>query len=441
VLAVASSFAAAPLAAQELTKFDYGVRAGIGYSDNLGRDFANPIESAFYSLGGHITAKRDEGRATGSLIADLDWVDYEAEDYESRVWGTLKGRLRYGIVQERFFWVVEDDFGQATRDPFSSVAPDNAENINYFATGPDFNVRLGPSYGMRFDARYANVWYEESPSNNDRYSAGAQLYRQFSQVSQAYLRLDYVDVRFEDTLESPDPEAPPFDRDYDETRLFLGYSSAAARTSVNAQAGYSWLNLAGDSQGGPMFTLGLSRRLTDALQGDLRAGYIYNDTARDLRGSGVDSGSTLSTSDVFEDTYVGGGLNFSKHRTQLSGSIEYHFEDYLTRGRDVEQPNADDLDRGRMRVYARASRDIAGPLDASLDLRMEAIDYEQPGMRDFRDGELGATLDWRLARTLSLELRYSYYRNSGARNAPSDRDLGYDENRVWLRAEWSPGSG
>jgi hypothetical protein len=433
VLAVASSFAAAPLAAQEVAAFDYGVRAGIGYSDNLGRDFVDPIESAFYSLGGFVDVKRDEGRTTGSLKADLDWVDYEAPDFDSQVWGNLKGRMHYDIVQDRFAWVVEDDFGQATRDPFSSVSPDNAENINYFSTGPDLNVRLGPSFGMRFDARYANVWYEDSPSDNDRYSAGADLYRQFSQVSQAYLRLDYLDVRFdENPLPPVDPEGEPIDRNYDETRLFLGYETAGARTTVNAQAGYSQLNLGGDSAGGPMVNVSLTRRLTDAMQGDLRAGYVYSDTARDLHGSGVGSGSTLSTGDVFEDTYGGAGLSFSKHRTRLSGELDYHFENYLS---------LDAIDRVRMRLYARASRDIGRLLTASLDLRLESVDFDQAGARDYREDELGANLEWRLSRTLSLDLRYRYYRNSGPQNAAGDRDFGYDENRVWLRAEWSPGAG
>ncbi len=180
VMALAAGAASAQEQDQGLT---YALRAGAGYSDNLGRQDGDEIDSMFYSLGGTLNYVRDEGRVNSKVALDLDWVDYEAEGFDSQVYGDINAILRYALIPERLSWLFQNNFGQGSRNPFTSRSPENVENINYFTTGPDLTVRFGNASGVVLDARYSNVWYEDSPNNSDRFGGGANLFHELSPAS------------------------------------------------------------------------------------------------------------------------------------------------------------------------------------------------------------------------------------------------------------------
>lgn len=418
-LALASGTVAAQGTNVAEAGLDWTLRAGVGYTDNLGRDGGDTIDSAFYSLGGSLTYVRQQGRVNANVGLNLDWVDYEAAGFDSQVWGNMNGSLRYALIPERLVWVFENDFGQGTRDPLSSRTPDNVENMNYFTTGPELTLRFADTMGAVIDARYSNVWFQDSPNNNDRFEGGLTLFRDFSSVSRAYMRGNYQDVQFDSGATAPD---------FDQTDVVAGYTNQGSRTSLLVEAGYNTLSTENDTQSGPLFKLQVSRELTPALTGSLRAGQEFNDSARDLRSQGSfgnDPTGQDTSGQAYEDQYVGGGLVFERSRTNARLAVDYHEQTYVETGTG--------LDRDRLEFNASVTRQLSRAWSAGLSARLESVDFTDPGSDDYDENEYGADLSWGATPALNFVLSYSYY------TRPSSSFGTFDENRVWLRGDWSPG--
>lgn len=401
---------------------DYSLRAGLGYSDNLGRSSGGSSESAFYSIGGTLDWHRDDGRVRGSATADLDWMDYFESGFDSQVWGNLNADVQYQLVQDRLLWVFENNFGQGVSDPFASSSPNNSENINFFSTGPDLTFRFGSAMGATLGARYANAWYQDTPNDNNRYSGDLQLFRELSAQSRIYLRGSYEDVQYQDL---------GYLRDYDRTDGALGYTVTGARTSLDFEGGYSQLNFAtGDSDDGPLFRLTVTRDLSASLQGLLRAGYEYNDAAQSLQSQGFltnpEGTTTISAvGGVYQDKYVGGELRYTRHRTGLRVGAEYHDQDYV---------RTDQFDSETFRVFAGFNRQLSTAMSVRADVNWDSTDFVTTVSADYDEWNAALGLVWQATRTVGLDLGYQYSSRS------DDLFGGYDENRLWLRAQWSPGA-
>lgn len=404
---------------EERQGLHYGLRGGAGYTDNVGRAANDGVESAFYSVGGVLSYARQAGRVLADVRADLDWLDYEEEGIDSRVWGNLTGQVQYVIVPDRFLWVFADDFGQGAIDPFTSTSPNNVENINHFRTGPQVTFRLGSAAGATLDARYGNVWYEDSPNGSDRYNAGLRLFREQSSTSRIYLRGSYEDVQFEDGA---------FLEDYDRLETGLGYEVAGARTMLTAEAGYTEVNRGDQRFDAPLVRLDVNRRLSDAFGLKLRAGSEFNDSATNLRAVAQFDPRTgmvgiVATGDVYETRYGGATLSFRRQRTGLQAGVDYYDEDYLS---------IDEYDRKRLRVHVGFDRDLTRALSLRLAAHRQESEAKQDDGLDYEEYEYTAGLTLRPSRKLALGLNYQYYRR------PGDSFGTFDENRAWLRVQWSP---
>lgn len=427
--AIAFALASGAAAAQESTAvglgtsnleqgLDWTLRAGVGYSDNLGRDASGAIDSAFYAVGGTLTFARQQGRVDSNVSMDLDWVDYDATGFDSQVWGNLNGNLRYALVPERLVWLFQNDFGQGTRDPFQSLSPDNAENMNYFSTGPELTLRFGDALGALVDAGYSNVWFQDSPNSSDRYEGGLSLFRDFSAASRAYVRGTYQDVQFDSGATAPD---------FDQTDVLAGYTNSGSRTRLLVEAGYNTLSTENDTQSGPLLRVELSRDLTPTIDGSLRAGQEFNDAAGDLRSQadfGNDSNGQETSGQAYEDRYVGGALQFAKSRTTAQLRADYHEQEY------VETTTG--LDRDRLQISAGVTRRFSQAWSGQLNVTFESVDYTDSTSVDYDESSYGADVTWRATSAISLTLAYDHFQR------PSSSFGNFDENRVVLRGEWSP---
>jgi hypothetical protein len=397
---------------------DYSLRASVGYSDNLARNDGNRVSSAIYAAGGALSYARQDGRMDADIGLDLDWLQYEDSGFDSQLWGNARASVNYALLPERLVWVLQNDFGQGNIDPSATSTPDNVENLNYFTTGPQLLLHFGAAAGAVLDARYSNVWFEDSPNNSDRYSGAINVFREMSGISRVYVQANYEDVQFDDGATAPD---------FDQTDVLLGYTNRGARTSILVEGGYSTLNYLDDSQSGPLARLNLSRTLSDALTRTGKAGYEFNDSARDLRSQGdfgQDPNGLDSTSEVYQDLYGGVGMAFDKRRSRINGAVEYHDQDYL---------QADELDRTRLLVFLRFERDLNRALTGRLSLQHEQVEFTNVVGRDYDENEFAAGLRWGATPTIDVDLSYRYYER------PSDSFDTFNENRIWLTGEWSPG--
>ncbi len=407
-------------AAQEVAPGDeglnYTLRVGAGYTDNVARDAADEAGSAYYSIGSKVDYARETGRTEAFVAADLDYMEYQDEGVGGELWGGLDARLRHDFVEDRFGWSAEDNLGQGNRNPFQSASPGNVETINYFSTGPYGTLRFGARAGATVNAVYSNIYYEDSPNDNDRIGGGVSLFYEPSASSRAYLSGSYTDIQYGDDALAPD---------YELVNGVFGYTNRGARTELRAEAGYNGLEYeTGETSDGPLVRLNLKREVSGFTKLELLGGYEYQDAATELRTQGSTAGGgVLANGQVFEDTYAGARLRFAKNRTNLNFGVDWHDQDY------VEE---DFTDRERIRFNARLGRQFGRALNAFLTAELESVDYSVDDETDYDETSYGAGLAWQARPTLDFNLSYRFSRR------PSDSVDSFDESRVWLRAEWSP---
>ena len=165
-------------------------------------------------------------------------MNYLEGAYGNELLGRFDGQAQYALIPERLTWVLRDDFSQATIDAFTPVTPNNRQNINYVATGPNLYFRLGGTGFLNASARYADAYYQTSPFDSTRglVTLGSGL--QLSARSSVSLNGGAERVLFKNTEINND-----FDRSAssDGTRRMAlepisGWISAAAGSSSEATA-------------------------------------------------------------------------------------------------------------------------------------------------------------------------------------------------------------
>ena len=390
--------------------------AGLGNSDNVTRVDTGEVEESIGTVGLTLDWQTEGPRLTANANVDADYRHYFDGTYDDEVVGTGDAALLFGIIPERFTWLVQDSFGQALTDPFAPVTPETRENVNYFTTGPRFAMRLGGSLALNLFATYSDSEYERSPLDSTRISGGATLGRGGPTNRGLSLSAVQEKVEFDDQ-----PGA-----DFDRQSLFLGYGIEGARTVLTAEAGYTWLHPeTGDDSGAPRFEIDVTREMSSAATLVFRIGTQLTDSSDMLRSAaeiggappGSDSTGVISTADPFENRYASLDWNYSRNRTSFSLTAGYADDTYET---------LTELDRTTMSYGASAERQLSARWTASLYASMEQEDFDNADLST-DTLEYGATLDWQLGRAISLRLSLERY----------DRDtsdgLGeFLENRVFL---------
>jgi hypothetical protein len=393
---------------------NYGIEAGVGYSDNIARVDVDETDETIGTLGLNLRWSERTRRIDGDATVDLSYFEYLDNTFDSEVLGTANGLLVLGIVPERFTWFFQDSFGQAQSDPFAPSTPETRENLNYFTTGPGLNFNFGANTSLRLTGRYSATTYERSPLDAERTSVGAALARQLSASSE---------VAFNVVEESIDFDAPA-STDYDRRNAFLSYELDGARTDIVAQAGYTWLERdepGSEDTGGSLLNLLVTREISASSDVRLSLGTQLTDAGESLRGaleSGAVGGADITASpDPFENRNVSLSWNFSRNRTDFSLGASWNEDRY------EEQTQ---FDRTRLAYEAQFTRRLSPNLDFGLLATMGDDDFETAGL-DSEELTLGANLTWRVGRTIGFRFTVDRYdRNTS--NGTGE----YVENRYFL---------
>lgn len=401
-------------------ELDYSVDAGVGHSDNISRVSTNEIDETIATAGIDLTWDVSRPRLEGDATVDLSYFDYLDDTYGSEVVGTANGSAVFGLVPDRFTWLVQDSFGQARSDPFTPSTPGNRENVNYFTTGPDVIVALGTTGRARLFGRYSASQYERSPLDAERLTGGLAVARQLSARSEVAFNAVTERVEFKDD----------FNTDQDRDNLFLSYTLQGARTNIQIEAGYTWLELEdGEETDGALLRVSLGRELSAASNVWLTFGSQLTDAAEALRASvsgpttvgGV--GDVTATADPFERRSVAAGWNFSRNRSSIDVGVAWDEDRYETQSA---------LDRTTLAWNASFERDLSPLLTVGVLASLTDEDFDTTG-QTADELRYGATLDWRFARRLGLRLLAERY------DRDSSDPLGeYVENRVFLTLFYRP---
>jgi hypothetical protein len=422
---VAAMGAALAMAAVARADLRYGVSAGIAHSNNIERVEEGETSESIGIIGFDLDWDEQSRRLEGNTAIDLAYNEYLDDTFDSEVTGTAEGALLVKIVPETLDWNFGDSFGQAQSDPFSPSTPETRENVNYFTTGPELRVRLGSMAQLKLLGQYSLVDYENSALDGSRRTYGLAFVRRPSQASELSLNGVVDQVLFDDQPDS----------DYERRSAFLGYEIEGGRTELTANLGYSEIEFGtgGDSEGGLLASLQVSREISAASTLDLRVGQQFMDAADALRnyaggefgGSGAASG-IAATSEPFENREFSAIYRWARRRTEMTLAASVNQNRYI---------QDDSLDRDRNVYSFNISRQVGARFN--LGLVTSLTDEEFLAIDDgSQELNYGVVANLSIGATVSLRLTLDHFERS------TDSGLGeYDEDRAWLSLRWQRGGG
>jgi hypothetical protein len=407
--------------------FTYGVDAGVAETDNVSLVPTDKISQTIAVADADFDYQQQSARLNADARGNFSYLDYVQGAYHSQFLGRLDGDSTFALVQNRLTWTLQDDYGQAALDPFTPLTPTNIETINYLATGPNLNLRLGGVGFLDLSARVERADYETSPYTNNRISVSVAWGERLSALSSVSLNVDSVRVLFENTL---------LNTDFDRRSVFVRYTLQGARTEISADLGVTQVNADGTSNTGGLAELTLTRQLSPAAKLSLTAGHVLTDGTNSF--SVLQPGATGTTttapfspsSENYTSNYASLGWQYQRNRTTLALSGRWEKDAY------AGEPLLDHtLKNAEFRVVRQVTRSFSGEVAG----RVYQTDYSHAlvvpvsGSPDTTTGTVSAGLTWRHGRWLEIKLRAEHTVYS-----VSSGDTGYHENRAYLTVGYRP---
>jgi hypothetical protein len=402
-------------------QYDWGLDLGARYSDNVGRTDVDEQSETIGIAGLRFNVALDRRRLDAHAAADLRYQKYFDNTFDDRVDGGLTGLLGLTLVPERFVWVVEDNYGQVSRNRQVADNPDNRQDLNYFSTGPDLTLPLGARTSVQLSGRWEDTYIERTDQDNETVLASAALVRQLSSAVSLSLNYSISQVDFDDDTQF---------FDYDTEQAFLRLALTGARTSLTLDGGGSRVEQDNTSTKSEslLARLELTRQVGARSQVRLVAGTQPSNTAQSFRRDqaigGVDVGpdGAVVAGDSFQADY--GYLTFSTgwERGDLTAVLSARSEDH---------ERFSTLDRDQYRALVTLSRDLTRSV--SMDVHGTYLD-EEFTQTHFKFDQWGAGLGmrWELARQFSRRLGVVHFVGScdvGSRD--------FTENRAYLGVTYS----
>jgi hypothetical protein len=394
-------------------ELDYQLSLGVGHSDNVNQDPIAEVDQDIATAGLEFSFDQDSAKLRADVVGDLAYYKYLDDAYDPDLVGTVDANALFALVPDRITWALSDEFGQALTDPFQSDTPNNRENINYFSTGPDFIMGLGPQMRLRIGARYALADYEVTPFDSTTTGAQLALQRVLS---------DRSSVSLNGNLEQVEYDEASLNADFDHSELFVHYEGAGARTNLEVDVGYSQLDrdVSDDTEGGAVFRVDASRKMSSSSTLLLVGGHEFGTSAslpNDYGDVGIATAPGQQSADPFLRDHASLGWTFNRNLTSVG--VAAYWE------QNTHDDNAS-LDQTMTMFSATYRRDMSPTTSLQLNVARTGVQYEEPSP-DYDELIAGASFSWRLSRNLTLDVNYDF-----AVRHSDDPTTEYTENRFWL---------
>ena len=390
--------------------------AGVGSSDNVGRQAGDEIDETIANLGLRLSLDENTPRLFADVVGDLAYYEYLDNTYDSEMLGNIAADVRVTLMPDHLRWLFTDNFGQVLLDPFTPATPLNREDFNYFATGPQAEFNLGGRMLLNLGAQYFMSSYEESPIDSTGLLLHAGLGYALSERSSLGLNARLLDVEYDDAS---------LNGDYGQSEMFLRFDAEGAKTTLVVDAGYAEIDqeIATEKLGDPLLRINLSRRATARSMITFAGGREFSNSGMSysaLQGSGpigLEEVSGRQTADPFTSTHAALDWSLDAGRTAFLLSGSYRDEAYELRP---------DFDQRLTSFHAEAQRNLGPNISLVLRASHRDVQFEVPG-GDYDELAAMTALDWRLSRVLFLRFSYEYGKRDS--ELPS---ANYTENRLWL---------
>jgi hypothetical protein len=413
------------------------VTAGLGQTDNVALTATDQHAQTMVSIGTAVDFARQGSFFNGSLKGEVDYLDYLQHYYRGQFNGRLDGDASWWLVEDRFKWVLQDQYGNAQVDALTAPNRNNIQSVNIFSTGPDFIMRPTETFYARLGARYQASDWATSPYNSQRLLGMASVGEDLSVASSVSLNADFTSIRFQDpTVVNPD---------YQRRKYYLRYDARGMRTNLALDLGYAEANDTGEYKGKPLAQLLLSRDLTPRQSAFISAGQQLTDAADAF--SGLTSGAAgytilapaAGSGGNYLSQYASAGWQYKATRTTFAVTGRWDRETYTLEA--TPQQLADYVAQGlpaplnveRWTVEGRVVRDLTPVIAADVHVSYTHEDYWTIGNQDhFIFAGIAAT--YLATSRLEYRLRYDY-NTRHAQSVPTDATRvvpNYSENTIWL---------
>jgi hypothetical protein len=424
--ATGGSDSATPAQGTRAESLTYGADVGIGESDNVTLVRTDKVSQTIAITDLDFDFKDQSRRFDVDAKGDFSYLDYLQNAYSPQLIGRFDGRADVSLIPERVIWVVTESFGQSQIDPFVAAVPTNLQNVNYVATGPDANFRLGPTIFLDLSARYAKATYQTEPFDSNAVNASAALGRALSAQSSISINGSFERMLFDNT---------DINTDFNRSSGYAHYELQGARTNLTANLGATKVDQGSQSFTGPNAKLQLSRKLSSVSKLTFTFGRDITDGSTAFGNlqsgaiGGIVTGPAVLSQNNYTATYSSVGWEYARNRTTIGVSGTWEKDAY--EGQPLQ-------DVTRSSAEFRIERKLSSVLTAQLLGRLYRNEYVNTDFSE-TDGLVGAALMFRAGRGLEIKLRYDHSSRSvsGVGVVPGV-STGYDENRAFLTIGYRP---
>lgn len=419
---------------------NFSLSAALGWSDNIRGEYVDQESETIAGFGLQALVGRQHRTISYDLSADLQYLDYLNNTFDSEVTGVAAFDGRLQVLPEVLTFVLQDNFGQTQSTAFAPSTPETRQNVNVLAAGPDLRVEFGDALVMLGSGRYMMEQYETTPADNDRTQLQLGFYHEFSADSSLGVLAQNTNVTYDDSSTGSD---------FERNEYLARYTLSARRTAMLLEAGQSQFS-ADDGTDREMFLYraSLSRELTSRTRLTFAAGKELSDTGSlfvsttesltpgsggtnsdvtladlglgtsQLTGTGI-----VATTDSLAHRYMRATWRLNAPRTRAYIGGEMREERYLqgiSQNRDVQT------------LSAGIERNLNAALRVGLDVSHNTRESEAEAIT-LRDMTYRLSAFWLATRRLELSLAAERAQRVG-----SSTGGGFSDNRAWLRLIWSP---
>ena len=389
-------------------------------SDNVSRVPTNEESGSVAISSLNLKYRENTRRIHADVDADIGYEHFLDETFDDGVIGQADGVVTVDLLPERVEWFLEDHFRQARVDPFGADTPENRQNVNRFATGPDVRLHLNDTMAMRFSSRFARVDYETAAADGDRVSGSIAVVRQLGTARAASFNVSRESINFDDDANVG----------YDRDSTFVRYEARNSRTELTADLGYMRIqDDLGKTANGALLDVLLLRRVSPDSRLALNLGTRFSDSGDIVRltpgtdRENVDPVVVLSNAQPFEGRFVNLGWEFGRNRTGLGAFVEYRQQRYT---------DAPEFDRDLVIYGAHVNRSLSPRIEVYARVHNSREEFDNGGGYNKELlGNLGVLLRLGISSHIALDGQHMDRKST---NLLSE----FTENRLSLFFVWTP---
>lgn len=412
---------------QVANAFEYGYLVGgdIIQSDNIGRRPTNTESDTIYRLRGQLDMIELNPDFDANLSLSGQYNDYVKNVvFQDRGFFQGAGNLVWRAIPGRVRFTVQDIFRQTLIIANQNNTPNNTQNTNVFAAGPDIIFGDPATNSAEVGARYIRNTYEVLPTNSTQYLSTVRLIHNSSPITTYSANLEVWNINYDN-------------KRLIDSRIFnyiLQLDRVYPTGNLSIGLGYSVLKREGlKDASGPLGRITMNRQLNSTSAVDLSFVSQYSDAGQYFLGNAAQLNQGNQADNVSPGAILFlQTLRFGYNRNNVFGSqiltlarSEYKYEDVT--------PGLAFNDRNINREALLISHNFSPALIGSLDLRFAQTEYLGSNRID-NDSSPRVWLQNFVS--LNTSLRFQYTRN--VRQSTVDRNS-YTENVYMVTIEYNNG--